>query len=238
MQFDLIIVGGGLAGLSLACALRETQLKIALVESRPPRLAEGWDARIYAISPANAGFLKKIGAWRHLDQSRINPVHDMQVFGDGGARLGFSAYTSGVDELAWILESSPLSCELWETARRQSNVTLFCPAQPQELSLGEAVATLTLDDGRTASARLIVGADGRDSWIRGAAGLTATHTAYDEMGVVANFACERPHRNTAWQWFRDDGVLAWLPLPGNRLSIVWSTPDEHARELLALTPEN
>ena len=237
MSFDVIIVGGGLAGLSLACALRDTRLQIALVENQPPRAAEGWDTRIYAISPANAEFLQRIGVWKHLDAARLSPVHAMQVMGDDGARLGFSAYESGVDELAWIIESSPLSCELWETLRRQSNITLFSPARPQNLSVSEDAARLTLTDGQPLSAKLIVGADGRDSWVREACGLDARHTPYGEMGVVANFTCERPHRGTAFQWFRDDGVLAWLPLPGNRISMVWSTPDRHATELLALPPE-
>ena len=237
MQFDLVIVGGGLAGLSLACALRESRLQIALVEHRPPTPASGWDARIYAISPANAEFLKKIGAWKHLDANRITPVHAMKIFGDGGARLNFSAYESGVDELAWILESSLMACELWESAKRQANLTLFCPATPRELSITDDAATLTLTDGQRLSARLLVGADGRDSWVRETCGLEAINTPYNEMGVVANFECEQPHRGTAYQWFRDNGVLAWLPLPGNRLSMVWSTPNAHAEELLALPAE-
>jgi 2-octaprenylphenol hydroxylase len=83
-QFDLIIVGGGLAGASLALALRESRLRIALVESQPPRRPEGWDARIYAISPANAAFLEAIGAWRHLDSERMAPIRAMQVHGDAG----------------------------------------------------------------------------------------------------------------------------------------------------------
>ena len=74
----------------------------------------------------------------------------------------------------------------------------------------------------------MIGADGRNSWVRNAARLPAHETSYDEMGVVANFSCEKPHRNIARQWFREDGVLAWLPLAGDRISIVWSTPDTHA----------
>jgi 2-octaprenylphenol hydroxylase len=79
-----------------------------------------------------------------------------------------------------------------------------------------------------------VGADGADSWVRVQAGLQADTLLYGEMGVVANFECEKPHHNTAFQWFRPDGVLAWLPLPGNRISVVWSTPEAHARTLLGL----
>lgn len=233
-QFDLIIVGGGLAGASLALALRDTRLRIALVENTPPQRPDGWDARIYAISPANAGFLESIGAWRHLDAARMAPIRAMQIYGDGVGRLDFSAFETGVPELGWILESAQMACEFWESAKRQANLTLFCPARPDNLEFRHESAVLRLGDGTLLSGRLLVGADGRDSWVRQAAGLAAINTPYGEKGLVANFSTDRPHNNTAYQWFRDDGVLAYLPLPGNRISIVWSTPDEHADELCAL----
>jgi len=236
MLFDVVIVGGGLAGLSLACALRDTRLKIALVESRAESPAPGWDSRVYAISPANADFLRKIGAWKHLDQQRMTPIEAMKIVGDGGAQLDFSAYQAGVPELGWILESSLMANELWQSVKRQGNLTLFCPARPVAVDMTEAAAVLTVDGGQTLPSRLLVGADGRDSWVRDAAGLAAINTPYGEMGLVANFECELPHRGIARQWFRDDGVLAWLPLPGKRISTVWSTPDASAHELLALPP--
>lgn len=237
-MFDVVIVGGGLAGASLACALRDTRLKIALVESRAPQPASGWDARVYAISPVNADFLRRIGAWRHLDPARLTAIGAMKIRGDGGAQLDFSAYQAGVGELGWIVESSLMAGELWESAKRQGNLTLCCPAQPAALEIDAASVTLTLADGRTLNSRLVVGADGRDSWVRQAAGLRAIDTPYGEMGLVANFACELPHRGIARQWFRDDGVLAWLPLPGQRISIVWSAPNALADELLALPAES
>lgn len=236
-QFDLIIVGGGLAGASLAAALRESRLRIALVEGQAPSRPQGWDARIYAISPANADFLARIGAWEHLDRQRMAPISAMEVHGDQGGRLNFSAYETGVGELGWILESSLMACELWEGIKRQANVTRFCPARPAGLEIRHDAALLTLEDGQLLSGRLLVGADGRDSWVRRQAGLEAITTPYNEKGLVANFATEKPHRGIAWQWFRDDGVLAYLPLPGQRMSIVWSTPDAHADALCALPPE-
>jgi ubiquinone biosynthesis UbiH/UbiF/VisC/COQ6 family hydroxylase len=235
-HFDLIIVGGGLAGASLALALRDSRLRIALVESRPPVRPDGWDARIYALSPANVAFLEALGAWKHLDTQRLAPIRHMQIFGDAGGRLNFSAFDTGVPELGWIVESSLMACEFWESAKRQANLTLFCPAAPAALEFRHDAAVLRLQDGTVLSARLLVGADGRDSWTRQAAGLAATNTPYGEKGVVANFTTTLAHRNTAWQWFRDDGVLAYLPLPGNRISIVWSTPDEQADALCALPP--
>ena len=236
-QFDLIIVGGGLAGASLALALRDTRLRVALVETQPPLPPAGLDARIYAISPTNAAFLESIGAWKHFDRNRLSPIRGMRVFGDAGGKIEFSAFETGVSELGWILESSLMACEFWESAKRQANLSLFCPARPEELTFRHDAAVLRLSDGTVLSSKLLVGADGRDSWVRQAAGLAAINTPYGEKGLVANFSTEKPHHNLALQWFRDDGVLAYLPLPGNRISIVWSTPDEQADALCALPSE-
>lgn len=236
MDYDVIIIGGGLAGLALAVALRRSRLKVAVVEAQAPAQPAGWDARIYAVSPVNARFLTEIGIWQHLDTHRIAPVQKMDVRGDSGGMLEFSAYASGVGELAWIVEASLLQRELWETAKRQGNIDLICPAVPALLDIGDREAVLELADRRVLSAKLIVAADGADSWTRNAAGIAVDFLPYDQMGVVANFATARPHRHVAWQWFRHDGILAYLPLPDNRISIVWSTPTAHAQELLAMAP--
>lgn len=237
MKADVLIVGGGLAGLSLAVALRKTQLSVALIEGRVPQRPAGWDARVYAISPANAAFLASIGVWKHLDAARLTAVEAMEIHGDAGGRIDFSAYAAGLDALAWIVESSAMQQELWESAKRQANLMLLCPAQPQSLTRSDSAATLTLTDGRSIEAELIVAADGADSWTRKAAGIDVDFHSYGQQGVVANFHCEAAHRGTAFQWFRDDGVLAWLPMPDRMISMVWSTPEANAIELQALNDE-
>lgn len=237
MKFDIAIIGGGLAGLALAVALRDSRLSVALIEGRVPARPEGWDARIYAISPANARFLESIGVWSHLNRQRMEPVRHMAIAGDGDGRLDFSAYDSGVDELAWIIEASLMQSELWESAKRQANLQLLCPARPSGLEFAPEAAHISLQDGRQIAARLVVAADGADSWTRQLAGIEVQFKPYGQHGVVANFEIELPHRGTAFQWFREDGILAWLPLPGNRISIVWSTPQAHAEELVSLPAE-
>ncbi|MFH1044163.1 MAG: UbiH/UbiF family hydroxylase [Pseudomonadota bacterium] len=236
MDFDLVIVGAGLVGASFALALRGAELKLALVEAQTPVAAgDTWDSRVYAISPGSAAFLDGLGAWKRLDRERICPVHEMQVHGDcANALLQFSAYESGVSELAWIVENRRLQSVLWQALEHQQNLELLCPARCEALQLREDAAELTLAGGGTLRARLVVAADGMHSWVRQAAGIAVRQKSYGQMGVVANFACAGAHHNTAYQWFRDDGVLAYLPLPGERMSIVWSTPDAHAAELLAL----
>jgi len=236
MDFDVAIVGGGLPGASLASALAESKLKLALIERKPPAapLPE-WDSRVYALTPASIAFLERVGAWRRIESARATPIYDMRVFGDdGSSRLDFSAYESGVLQLAATVESGRLHRALWEGLERQSNLALLCPAAPAGLRRENDRVEIRLEDGKVVTARLAVGADGADSWVRDAAGIEARVRSYAQLGVVANFTSARSHRNTAYQWFRRDGVLAYLPLPDRRVSIVWSAPEAVARELLAL----
>lgn len=238
MKFDIVIVGGGLVGASLATALKSSGLKIALVEGQAlPGMDSDWDSRIYAFTPGNVAFLKEIGAWQHVDLSRVQQVEEMRVFGDSGAELDFSAYRAGVPELAFIVESRLLQHALWHGLREQKNLTILQPAQCAELNIGDEAAHLKLKDGREIKARLVVGADGRDSWVRNQTIMPEVPTPYHQHGVVANFNISKAHRGIAWQWFTPDGILALLPLPGKRISIVWSVSPEKSAELLALSHE-
>jgi 2-polyprenylphenol 6-hydroxylase len=239
MIFDVLIIGGGLVGTSLAAALKASGLTVALVEARPvtPQSESGWDSRIYAISPGSAAFLDECGAWQRLDRSRVQQVEQMRVFGDEQAELDFSAYQMGVPELAFIVESRLLEQTLWETLQQQDNLTLFHPARCTDLAWHEDAACLQLEDGREVRARLVVGADGRDSWVRQQAGIIEPPTLYQQHGVVANFSAEKPHHGTAFQWFQPDGILALLPLPHQMASMVWSVSPEKSETLLQLPPE-
>jgi ubiquinone biosynthesis UbiH/UbiF/VisC/COQ6 family hydroxylase len=238
MEFDVVIVGGGLVGASLAAALKDSGLSLALVEGQSAQFShKGWDSRIYAITPGNVEFLKQCGSWQRQDMSRVQPVEAMRVFGDDNSELEFSAYEIGAPELTFILENRLMQEALWDTIRDQDNLTLFNPARCASLDLALKAATLTLDDGRVLRAKLVVGADGRDSWVRKQAGMDEAPTPYQQHGVVANFRCEKPHRGVAYQWFSPDGILAYLPLPQQMMSMVWSVLPEKSAELLKLSPE-
>lgn len=237
-RFDAVIVGGGLVGLSLALVLESARMTVALVEPqavKPLPADETWDVRIYAVSPGSAAFLENCGAWSTLPCERVSRIEAMRIYGDApGSRLEFSAYDAGLRELAFILENRLLQNALWARLKRAPHVTTFCPARCARLVWEPDAVVLTLEDGTELKSRLIVGADGADSWVRREAGITATPVSYGELGVVANFSTTKRHHGIAYQWFRRDGVLALLPMPGNRVSMVWSTSEPHGRELLAL----
>ena len=255
-EFDIIIVGAGLVGASFAQAMKDSGLKLALVESAAPTApSPEWTSRVYAVSPGSIEFLRESGAWQQFDAARIAPVLGMHIYGDDGkANLDFDAHQSGLAELAVIAEVRHMQYGLWRALQRQENLELFCPARCASLRLQGEVAVLRLEDGRELRAPLIVGADGRESWVRSQAGMGAEPVAYRQMGVIANFETELPHGDAAWEWFRGDGVLAFLPLPGDRegqsrslsagapvrhrISIVWTAFEERAAELMALPPDD
>lgn len=236
MKTDVAIVGAGLAGLALARALRG--LQVALIA--PERVApppQGWDARVYAITPGNAAFLSGLRVWQALPAERVAPVRAMRVFGDDGAAvLDFDAYRAGASALAWIVEDGRLREALWGALAGRDELQILAPARCARLEIGAQCALLGLEDGRAIEARLVVGADGARSRVREQAGIAAADTPYAQSAVVANFACARPHGGTAFQWFQGGPVLALLPLPGERVSMVWSVDEAQAARLLSLAP--
>jgi ubiquinone biosynthesis UbiH/UbiF/VisC/COQ6 family hydroxylase len=241
LVFDVAVVGTGIAGQAAALGCVQRGLKTVLVG--PPPAAPGapaaraeapFDARIYAIAPGSVELLQQLRVWERVDAARVCPVERMRVFGDRGDELRFDAYAAGVERLATIVEESVFLRTL-QTANEWATGLAREPHALARLDASAPAAVrLMLDDGRTLDAKLVVGADGANSSVRAACGVNADTFDYRQQGVVANFACERPHDNTAWQWFTDEGVLALLPLPGAYVSMVWSAPNDLAAQLLAL----
>ncbi|CCD38293.1 2-octaprenyl-3-methyl-6-methoxy-1,4-benzoquinolhydroxylase [Candidatus Paraburkholderia kirkii UZHbot1] len=237
LKFHAVVVGGGLVGETAALALAQSGLRTALIAARAAGLPPGaaFDSRIYALSSSSQTLLERLRVWQALDRSRLGSVFDMRVFGDAHAELHFSAFQASVPQLAWIVESSLIEQSLDAALRFQPSLSWF-ESRVQGMTVEADAAHVALASGEMLETDLIVGADGAHSWVRAQMGAKMNRRDYRQTGVVANFRAERPHGETAYQWFRDTEIIALLPLPGDHVSLVWSARTEHADELLALDP--
>ena len=244
IRCDICVIGGGAVGKAGALALARAGLDVVLVT--PAALSSSaspqgdWDLRVFALNHVAHGLLSSLKVWDAMDASRIAPVDAMAIHGDGDAdagQLGFDAYGARVDALAWIVEDQNLNRAL-DAALRFASGLRVVQGKATSLCIAGQQAGVTLDNGGTIECSLIVGADGADSWVRMEADIGIDYRAYGQRGVVANFDCEHPHHGVASQWFLGErGIVALLPLPGRRVSLVWSAPDALADTLLRESPQ-
>ena len=229
----IVVVGAGPVGLAFACACRGFHVTVL---DRAPRLSapegQAFDTRIFALSPGSRRFLRDIGAWEEMEAARIASVRRMDIFGDGDAKLSFSGRPQA--PLAYILEAPRLAHALEELAATLPDLAIRRDVRIASCEAAANGAVVTLEGGERVAADLLVGADGADSRVRDLLGLPAAEKPYDQDAWVANFDCEKPHGEVARQWFTEDGTLAWLPLPGSRISIVWSARPALSRALEGL----
>jgi len=213
-SFDVAVIGGGLVGKTAALALTQSGLRVALLapHCQPLPADAVFDSRVYALSASSQALLERLRVWQALDASRLAPVYDMRVYGDAHAELHFSAFQAFVPQLAWIAESSLIEHALDAALRFQPNLT-WIDTRAQGLDVKTGGATIGLANGNVLEADLVVGADGAHSWVRAQIGSKANRRDYRQTGVVANFKAERPHGETAYQWFREGEIVALLPLP-------------------------
>ena len=235
--FDVAVVGAGVAGLAVALGSAQFGLRTALIGPRAPThrgdASAPFDVRIYAVAPSAVALLEQLKVWPAVDSSRVQAVAKMRVFGDSGSELSFDAYQASLPRLATIVEEGELLRALAAAAGFAPGLTRIEGSVDALHQQGEA-ARLLLAGGEAIDARLVIAADGARSALRAAAGINAQELPYGQTAVVANFACERPHHGVALQWFDPaEGVIALLPLPGNRVSLVWSAPQELAGTLAA-----
>jgi 2-octaprenylphenol hydroxylase len=232
--YDIVIAGGGMVGAALGCALGDSGLKVAVLESREPSPpAEGYDLRVSAVTLASVSIFQAVGAWEAM-KHRAAPVREMKVWdATGNGSIHFDAAEMGEPCLAYIIENSLMQSALVERLHQFTNIHYLCPVEIETLALSPEAAALTLKDGRRLNARLVVGADGAQSRVRELAGIERHRHVLNQSSIVATVATEKPHADTAWQRFLPTGPLAFLPLPEpHTCSIVWSADTARADALM------
>lgn len=233
---DVAIVGGGMVGLAVACGLQGSGLRVAVIEQREPQplAADAAPAlRVSAINAASEKLLTRLGVWSDIVTRRASCYHGMDVWDkDSFGRIEFDDKSMGYSHLGHIVENEVIHYALWQKARQSSDITLMAPAGLQQVAWGENEAFLTLKDGAMLTARLVVGADGANSWLRNKADIPLTFWDYRHHALVATIRTEEAHGAVARQVFHGEGILAFLPLHDPHLcSIVWSLSPEEAERM-------
>lgn len=243
-SFNVAIVGGGMVGGTLACALARGGLSVALVEASPPRPVRDWgpgtpfDLRVSALTRASEAVLRQAGVWAGVERRRLAPFREMRVWDAGSAgAIHFDAAELAEPALGHIVENRALVEAIDERLAELPGVTRIEPERPVNLEVRGKAARLHLSGGAI-EAGLVVGADGARSRVRELAGIGLHRSGYGHSALVATVRTDLPHGETAWQRFLPTGPLAFLPLPGGHCSIVWSAPPPRVEEWLALPADD
>lgn len=233
---DVAIVGGGMVGLAVACGLQGSGLRVAVLEQHVPQPLAADAApqlRVSAINAASEKLLTRLGVWSDIVARRACCYHGMEVWDkDSFGRIEFDDQSMGYSHLGHIVENSEIHYALWQKAQRSPDITLLAPAEIQQVAWGENEAFLTLKEGVMLTARLVIGADGANSWLRNKADIPLTFWDYRHHALVATIRTQEAHGAVARQAFHGEGILAFLPLSDPHLcSIVWSLSPQEAERM-------
>jgi len=238
VDYDIVVIGGGMVGASLACALRDSGMRIAVVEAVPLSAATqpSYDDRTIALAYGSRRVFEAIGVWSAIDAGGVTPIERIHVSDRGHFGVTrLAAHEAGLPALGYVVENRVLGAALLSVLQTANAIEWICPATMESLRIEPHAATVTIRSGelsRELTASLVVAADGAHSAVRAAAGITAARTEYDQSAVVTNVTAGRPVANTAFERFTETGPLALLPMSQNRYAVVWSARRAQTEELL------
>lgn len=239
-DYDVLIVGGGMVGASLGCALAGLSLRIALVEAAPLAASAhpSYDDRTLALAQGTKRIFQTLGLWDSL-AATATPIHQIHISERGGAGFAhLDCRDEGVDALGYVVEARLIGAAVLAKLPTLPGLDLLCPAHLDQIAIepDAACATVGLPDGHTRElrARLVVAADGARSPIREQLGISALRWEYGQQAVIANVTPALPHQQVAYERFTEDGPVALLPMSEQRCAVVCTVNDPAVPEVLAL----
>jgi len=242
-EYDLVIVGAGMVGATLAAVLADSGMRIALLDRNQPKAydltaaqqTDRYDLRVSAVNLASEQLFTRLGVWPVITASRATAFRRMRVWDAGGrGQTEFLSADLGEPWLGHIVENGLLNHALLERATRAATVSGLWGVSPEQIDVGADRATVVLDNGERLSCQLVVGADGGRSRVRALAGIDASTHNYRQRTLVGPVQCEQPHQHTAWQRFLTTGPIALLPLANNLCSLAWHLDTDSAEHLQSL----
>jgi ubiquinone biosynthesis UbiH/UbiF/VisC/COQ6 family hydroxylase len=240
-HFDVIVVGAGLIGLAAVIALSVQGKHVALVDAKPKpklnKLNKVWDSRIYALTPSTERWLDQQRVWSLIDQSRIQYVEGMALWSPKSeSPLHLHASDANLSNLACIIENQNLILALWQQVEAL-NIPILMDSTCQRIAYKDDQVVVEFDKGCQITAQLLVAADGANSSVRQALGMTTNAKDFNQTALVANYRIENRHNNVAMQWFKPHETLALLPMPDKYMAMVWAMSTDKVQKLLTLTKE-
>jgi len=240
-HYDIVIVGAGIVGLTLANRLAQSGLSLLVIDSKAINekleLPE-YPMRVSAISKRSQKIFSQIRVWNTIENLRVSPYREMKVWdSQGQGQIIFDSADIGMPELGHIIENDVMVYALQQRLHYFDSVHIAAPLQLEEIQITDTHVNIQAGN-KNITAKLLIGADGANSWVRQQLAVPLTKRSYDHKAIVATVKTSKSHQLTAWQCFLPTGPLAFLPLADQQTcSIVWSCIPERGDELLALDDE-